>query len=86
MTDDIIVDDDYKQMLCLKSRTYVSALTLSALHYPYSTLTYGRSALISTVQRLKLFCALATRLRNSAPGGQGRGGIRGIPPISPRGR
>jgi hypothetical protein len=40
MTDDIIVDDDYKQMLCLKSRTYVSALTLSALHYPYSTPDY----------------------------------------------
>ena len=36
-------------MLCLKSRTYLSALTLSALHYPYSTLTYRRSALISTV-------------------------------------
>ena len=33
-------------MLCSKLRTYVCALTLS---YPYSTLTYRRSALISTV-------------------------------------
>ena len=39
----------WKLMLCLKSRTYVSALKLSALNYPYSTLTYRRSALISKV-------------------------------------
>jgi hypothetical protein len=35
-------------VLCLKSRTYVSALTLNAFHYPYSTLNYRLSALIST--------------------------------------
>ena len=44
-------------LVCLKSRTYVSALTLSALHYPYSTLTYRRSALISTVHCQNSRCA-----------------------------